>query len=106
MSRTIVGYLPFMASTADQTTWARAVRWVVAPLAAISLAAGCGSAPPGDDSDDPAEDVGTDSTEPGVEGTVTPRNDVGVGGGVPIDNLNPEVEPGADDVDGDGAPDG
>lgn len=65
-------------------------------LATLVLASGCGS-------DDP--DVGP----PADSGTVVPPDPNGVGGGVPVDNLDPDVADTtyqvADDTDGDGAPD-
>jgi len=54
---------------------------------------------------------GSDSSDddPPVDvGTVVPPDSVGVGAGVPVDNLQPDVADqdyqGVDDVDGDGSP--
>ncbi|MFN3255319.1 MAG: hypothetical protein ACE37B_06460 [Ilumatobacter sp.] len=75
-------------------------RRLVPALMALTLAgAACGS----DDGSDP------EPTDPPVnEGTVIPPEDVGIGGGVPVDNLDPDV---ADqeyqeefDMDGSGGP--
>ncbi|WP_420450810.1 hypothetical protein [Ilumatobacter sp.] len=71
----------------------RAIRRLVAVVAVPGLlVAGCSSEPTQDDEQLPAD-----------AGTVVPPDSAGVGGGAPIDNLDP-VE-GADDVDGDGEPD-
>ncbi len=84
------------------------IRTTSSRRAAISVAVAgllvtaCGSAPADDGPDAPAETDG--GANPEILDTVVPENDIGVGGGEPVDNLNPNVEPGADDLDGDGAP--
>lgn len=69
----------------------------VTAAGALLLASACSSDDAGDDDDPPA-----------VEGTVVPPDPNGVGGGVPVDNLNPDVADQSfqtvDDVDGDADP--
>lgn len=52
----------------------------------------------------------SDDDRPADVGTVRPPDSVGVGGGVPVDNLQPDVadqeRQTIDDVDGDGGPEG
>ena len=71
----------------------RALAGAVLPALVV---ASCGSAP----DDDPPADGGA-SEDPADAGTVVPPDDIGVGGGEPIDDLANEDE--QDDVDGDGA---
>lgn len=55
-----------------------------------------------------SESSDDDPSAPIDSGTVVPPDDNGVGGGVPVDNLNPNVADSErqelDDVDGDGDP--
>lgn len=82
---------------ADGSRFRRPQRRSLAIICAVTLAV---SACSSDTADDP---------EPPVDsGTVVPPDDIGVGGGVPVDNLNDDVADtgfqDVDDVNGDGDP--
>ena len=87
-----------LSRAARATRFCRAQGRSLAILGVAALAvSACGS--------DTAED---DPTQPVDSGTVVPPDDSGVGGGVPIDNLNDNVADtsfqNTDDVNGDGDP--
>lgn len=99
-----------IAAVEDTPNSRRSGRSVAALAVSSLLFMACSSAAVDDNTnDDPANDTGSvldGDSNPDNQDTVVPPDSVGVGGGVPVDNLDPNVEPGADDTDGDGAPDG
>lgn len=88
---------------------ARASRVVAGFAMASLLVVACSSETIDDNRNDgPPDNTGSmedGDSNPDNQDTVVPPVSVGVGGGAPVDNLDSEVEPATDDVDGDGSPD-
>ena len=96
------GYSADMHEAAPAASTRPRRRTTIAPLrrVAIATAAGLLVVPAC------SSDAGGDDDRPADVGTVLPPDDIGAGGGVPVDNLDPDVadqsRQDADDVDGDG----